>query len=380
MLVTRNFPPLVGGMENVNQQVLRALGADFQVALCGPIGSSKHAESAMLVQEVPVQRLLRFVVEMSWSALKVSWQVRPKVVVAGSGLSAPMAWLAARVSGAKLVVYLHGLDIIAPSLVYQTIWLPFIRACDLVLVNSRNTAELAIAGRISPARIRVLHPGTEIPVLDPQAGLDFRENFGLGERPLLLSVGRLTQRKGLVEFVSNCLPGILVQNPQALLLIIGAEASDALHTRSGSEVDRITSAARELGILKSVRFIGRCDERVLSAAYQAAQVHVFPVLAKRGDVEGFGMVALEAAAHGLQSVAFDVGGVGDAVDGTCSGKLIEAGRYDDFQAAVNELLSTGGCQVKLNDCLAFAANKSWVVFAKRIRQFVSDVVNGKIDE
>ena len=72
-------------------------------------------------------------------------------------------------------------------------------------------------------------------------------------RFVLLSVGRLTRRKGLAEFVANALPAILASCPEAQRVIIGEAASDALHTQAGSERDRIAAAASEAGIESSVR-------------------------------------------------------------------------------------------------------------------------------
>jgi phosphatidylinositol alpha-1,6-mannosyltransferase len=208
LLVTRNFPPLLGGMENVNFRLFEALAERGPAGLCGPAGSSAHAPRAVLVREAPVRPLWRFVAAMAWNAVVAARRLRPALVVAGSGLSAPMAWIAARLSGARLVVYLHGLDIIVEDRLYQRAWVPFLRACDLVLVNSHNTAGLAVGRGIDPARIRVLHPGTEVPRLKDEVRQQERVSLGLGDRPVLLSVGRLTRRKGLREFVQLALPAI----------------------------------------------------------------------------------------------------------------------------------------------------------------------------
>jgi phosphatidylinositol alpha-1,6-mannosyltransferase len=281
-----------------------------------------------------------------------------------------MAWAAARLTGARLAVYLHGLDIIAPSRVYQSLWLPFIRACDLILVNSTNTAKLAIARGADGARVQVLHPGTEVPELDAASGLEFRKAFGLADRPILLSVGRLTRRKGLAEFVAQALPLIVALHAEAVLLIVGEEASDALHRPAGSERERIAAAAKAANVESSVMFIGRRDDAGLRAAYQAAQVHVFPVLEQPGDVEGFGMVALEAAAHGLRTVAFAVGGVPDAVNDPDTGKLVPPGAYQLMADAIASALSSPQTDAARERARSFAVAKDWAAFGKRLRSLV----------
>jgi phosphatidylinositol alpha-1,6-mannosyltransferase len=367
LLVTRNFPPLLGGMEKVNQHLLEALQPSWRIALCGPSGCSEFAPPNTEVRQVRAKPLPLFLASTLSSTLLLGWKCRPAWVIAGSGLTAPIAWLAARCAGGKAAVYLHGLDIVVPSRLYQWLWLPFIRRCDLALVNSANTGRLAEQRGVRPDRLQVLHPGTDLPVLNPTAALDFRKQHNLGCRPLLLSAGRLTQRKGLAEFVARTFPAIVAHDPSVLLLVIGDEASDALRTRSGSERERILAAARQSGVDQNLRFFGRCNEVTLSAAYQAADLHIFPVLELPGDVEGFGMVALEAAAHGLPTVAFDVGGVADAVQDGKTGTLVNSGDYDGLRVAVLKHMGQSGNEAMALTCRAFAAGKAWPVFGERLR-------------
>ena len=229
LLVTRNFPPLLGGMEKVNQHLLAALQPAWRIALCGPAGCAEHAPPTTEVKESRVNPLPVFLAAALWRAMGLARRRKPEWVIAGSGLTAPIAWLAARCVGARVVVYLHGLDLVVPSRLYQWLWLPFIRHCDMALVNSANTAGAAISRGVRSDKLRVLHPGTEIPPLNAEAARDFRTRLCLGDGLLLLSVGRLTQRKGLAEFAANALPAIVSRRPDALLIVVGGEASDALH-------------------------------------------------------------------------------------------------------------------------------------------------------
>lgn len=367
LLVTRNFPPLLGGMEKVNQHLLAALQPIWRTALCGPAGCDDHVESQTEVRQSRVKPLPTFLAATLWRAIRLAWRRKPEWIIAGSGLTAPIAWLAGRCVGARVAVYLHGLDIVAPSRAYQWLWLPFIRRCDIALVNSANTAQLAQSRGVRSDKLHVLHPGTDLPALDAEAAHRFREHHGFGQRPLLLSVGRLTQRKGLAEFVVQALPEIISRHPDVMLVVIGSEASDALHARTGSERERILAAARSAGTEQNVRFLGRCDEATLGAAYQAANLHVFPVLELPGDVEGFGMVALEAAAHGLPTVAFAVGGVPDAMQAGRTGTLVEPGNYVDLGSAVTRRLAQARDGAAVSACRDFAAGKAWPVFGERLR-------------
>jgi phosphatidylinositol alpha-1,6-mannosyltransferase len=183
----------------------------------------------------------------------------------------------------------------------------------------------------------------------------------------MLSVGRFTRRKGLAEFAERCLPQVLARFPEARLLVVGDEASDALHGATGSERERIQAAARVAGVEQALVFAGRCEQAELDAAYEAAQVHVFPVIAQRGDVEGFGMVALESAAHGLRTVAFAVGGIPDAVADQVTGRLVEAGDYPALAKAVTQTLAAPLDAAGRERCRAFARGKDWTAFGRRLR-------------
>lgn len=370
LLVTRNFPPLVGGMERLNQHLLLSLAPEWQLALCGPRGAAEFATPASHVSEAEIRPLAAFLAWMALRAAKLSLTLKPRLVIAGSGLCAPIAWFAGRLCGGSTAVYLHGLDIIVPNRLYQLAWLPFIRRCDLVIVNSANTSRLAQENGVLASRISILHPGSNIPELSAAAGPAFRSRHRLGDAAILLSVGRLTRRKGLAEFVALGLPAIVAVHPSLVLAIIGEEASDALHGVSGSERARIQASAEAAGVAENVCFLGRCGEDELGEAYQAANCHVFPVLEIAGDVEGFGMVALESAAHGLSTVAFDVGGVSDAVDTDRSGLLAPAGDYTHFSSQVLQILGRQRSAETLEASRVFARTKSWDAFGDQLRKIV----------
>src|SRR5699024_9997553 len=104
--------------------------------------------------------------------------------------------------------------------------------------------------------------------------------------------------KGLLEFVMQALPAIVAARPDTLLLVVGDAPSQAIHASAQSR-QTIQQAANALGLGAHLRFLGRVDDATLASAYRAADVHVFPVRDDPFDPEGFGMVAVEAASHGL---------------------------------------------------------------------------------
>jgi phosphatidylinositol alpha-1,6-mannosyltransferase len=359
-------------MERLNHHVYLALRQRYETAVCGPAGSAAFVTSGDTGKEIAPSPLSRFLAQCQWHAWRMARQRRPEIVYSGSGLTAPAAWMAARSTGARAVSFLHGLDIVADHPIYRAFFLPAIRRCDRLLVNSSHTAGLAKAAGVPAERVRILHPGVTLPDWQKRAvaRATFRERFGLDERPILLCAGRLTMRKGLAPFIRNTLPHVVREIPDTMLVVIGSEPDQALKHRAGI-TQEIKAALRDTALTDHVRLLGGVDDATLSQAYFGADLHVFPVLDLPGDVEGFGMVAVEAAAHGLPTVAFRVGGVIDAVADGKSGWLIPSGDYAGISARIIATLQGDRLASDLMDsCRAHAANFTWDIFSARLLEAI----------
>ncbi len=374
--ITRNLPPLVGGMERLNWHIADELSRHAQVQLIGPSGSASQRPAAVPVTEVPLRPLPRFLLASAWQAVAVARRFQPHIVLAGSGLTAPAAWLAARASGAHAHVYLHGLDAAVQHPAYRTVWHPAIRRMDGVIANSQPTAELARNLGVAAEKIRIVHPGVTLPTApqSPAALQDFRQRHQLGNKRLLLSVGRLTTRKGLREFVQQALPDIVQAAPDTLLAIVGEAPADSLHASVQTRAS-IQAVADAAGIGQHLRFLGVItDPQELACAYESATLHIFPVRELPGDPEGFGMVAIEAAAHGLPTVAFATGGIVDAVAEGQSGRLIAPGDYLSLAQAALQMLADGpgAWQTRTS---AFAAQFAWPVLGQKLWHMLAKDTN-----
>ncbi len=367
ILISRNLPPLRGGMERLNLHMALGLADDFHVVILGPRGARAALPSTIDVRECGNGRLASFLLSACVQALLVAIRSSPAWVVAGSGLTAPLAWLAARVSRARAAIYVHGLDIVVQHPLYRALWLPFVRRMDVCIANSSNTARLAREVGVPEQRIAVIHPGTALPEVMPSADVvaDFRQKHALEGRRVLLSVGRMTARKGLREFVLRSLPTILRVHPNALLMVVGDEAPDALAGSAQGAWSRLLAEAGAAGLAGALTHLGPVDDEQLAVAYACSDVHVFPVRELPGDVEGFGMVAIEAAAHGLPTVAFAVGGVPDAVADRVTGHLVNAGDYDAFASHVIKILN--GDRGRADVLVAHARAFTWTEFNRRMR-------------
>lgn len=366
LIVTRNLPPLVGGMERLNWHIADELSRHAEVHVIGPTGAAALRPERVQLTEVPLRPLSKFLLASALKAITVARRIEPDVILAGSGLTAPAALMAARATGARAAVYLHGLDVAVRHPIYRALWHPAIRRMDTVIANSRPTAELAKHIGVDASKTHIVHPGVQLPTESQSADAlqNFRQRYNLGNARLLLSVGRLAARKGLREFVANALPEIVRNAPDVLLVIVGDTPSDALAAETQDPAS-IQNTADVAGIGQHLRFLGRISERDLPCAYECAAVHIFPVRDIPGDPEGFGMVAIEAAAHGLPTVAFASGGIIDAVAPGESGQLVKPGDYAALVQAVLEILMDGQEPLK-NRANTFAQRFAWPKFGQQM--------------
>lgn len=376
LLVTRNFPPLIGGMERLIYHVYLELLPEFDVWVVGPQGCRDYLEPGTRVSTFPPSPALKFLICCLRETVKAAGTFAPDLFFCGSGVVAPAAILARkRTTSAAVAAYLHGLDVAARNLAYRMAFIPTIRSANAVIANSAFTATLAEGIGMDKEKIFKLNPGVTRPSVNAKKAADFRSRIGAGTRPLLLYVGRLTERKGLAPFVEHCLPEIVKSVPQVLLAVIGGEAKQALNYSTGV-AQRVMDIAAVKGVAGNIKMLGEVSDvglsEDLSAAYAASQLLVFPVLDRPGDVEGFGMVAIEAAAHGLPTIAFGVGGVPDAVSDGVSGYLVNPGDYEKMTRMILQHLTQStahGRQMREN-CLEFANRFSWDRFGSRLREIV----------
>ncbi len=375
LLITRNFPPLVGGMERLVFNIHKELSKKYTCDIVGPKGCSAALSSNQNIYECRISPvsvfLLSALLKSTWAAIRNSYSL----CIAGSGVTAWIAILACKLRKIPCVTFIHGLDLIVDNRLYQVMFMPAIRHSDIVIANSQNTAYLAEKSGISPQKLIILHPGVELPDYSKNQAC-FRSRYKLDGNKVLLSVGRLIPRKGLAEFIEYSLTAIIKECPEAILVIIGTEPENALH-QTDSVLAAIHQAINSTRLEEHVMMLGRVDDDMLNAAYRESDVFVFPLLEVVGDVEGFGMVAVEAASHGLPTVAFSVGGAPDAIADGKSGFLVTPGDYPGLSRKITGILNDEFATLTPTACRDHAARFHWDLFGDRLHEIIKHLVERK---
>lgn len=360
LIVTRNLPPLIGGMERLNWHIADELSKEHDVLLLSHKKAREKAPDQCTFFGVLITPLPLFLILVFIKTFLICLMKKPDILFAGSGVTAPIVVFWAKIFRKKSIVYIHGLDIATNHWLYNFLWIPMIRDANRIIANSTPTQDICLKKGIRAEKLSIIYPGVTYPPLPNNNHIieSIKKKYNLYDKKILISVGRLTQRKGLNEFVDLALPKIVQNVPNTLLVVVGDTPYQSLNKNLQSK-ELILKTAEKHRISNNILFVGNInDDQLLSSWYYLADLHVFPVKHIPDDPEGFGMVAIEAAAHGTPTVAFLTGGIVDAVNNGKTGKLIDIGRYDLISDDIIFHLKAPHL-FQINQCEEFAMQFSW---------------------
>lgn len=245
--------------------------------------------------------------------------------------------------------YVHGEDVNTASQSREHAFLVrrVLRHARWSVANSQNSRRLLMEQWGLPAnRVCVLNPGVDTTRFVPQpVSSSIRRQLGWGERPVLLTVGRLQKRKGQDQMI-RALPRIRETVPHVLYSIVGA----------GEERGSLEKLVRQLDLENHVEFRGEPADDELIACYQQCDLFALPNREINGDIEGFGMVLLEAQACGRPVLAGASGGTAETMQVPTTGRVVPCETPDKLAEVVAELLANE----PLRKAMGKAA-REWVV-------------------
>jgi phosphatidylinositol alpha-1,6-mannosyltransferase len=278
---------------------------------------------------------------------------------------APLRWLG-RGGRLRIISYAHGEEITACAASGQLRRIMHLahRQCDLMIANSRNTVRL-LEGHIDPAKVRVVHPGVDVgEFADARGrGARWRAGRGLGDRLLVATLGRLDPRKNhaaVIEAVAALAPRFA-----NLSYIVAGE---------GRQKTALMELAKQRGVAERVHFLGGVGDADRVAILGACDLLAMPALRDGTDVEGFGMVFLEAGACGRPVLAGREGGQAEAVIDGQTGLVVDGSRPQQVAEALSRLLADAGLRRRLGQAgMAHAAGFDWPQVVQRIVDLVESI-------
>ena len=193
---------------------------------------------------------------------------------------------------------------------------------------TRNAISKSVTKVAAQSMVKIA-PGIDTDHFSPQDARELRNELGLSEKKVIVSVGRLVHRKGQ-DVLIEAMPAIIKDVPDAHLLMIG----------EGPYRGYLENRVKALGIQESVTFIGRIQYVDLPMYLCVGDLFVMPSRSRLAglEVEGLGIVYLEASACGLPVIAGDSGGAPDAVLEGQTGLVVDGTQNSEVASAVVELL------------------------------------------
>lgn len=348
LVITWNFPPRLGGMENLIAGLCHNLKKTHPLFVITSSTSTTASQESWIFR-AKWRGLVPFLVYALCKGSLLLWrEPEIKLALGGSALVTPLIVFLASIFRKKAVVHVHGSDLVYRNVFYQVFFVRWLRSCDQIVANSRYTAGLAEGKGVKKNRISVIPPAVDVEVVVPRDGREIKKRMGLEGRKVLLYVGRLARRKGVKEFVEKSLPKIISEVPEVCFVVVGENPTESL-IHHGDMMGDLQAFVREVGLQNHVRLLGWLSDEDLAKIYQACDLVVLPVLPLRDDVEGFGIVLLEAAAAGKPCVATRVGGIPDALEDGKSGILLDPGNYKLMSQTIVRLLGDDRSRIDLGE-------------------------------
>jgi len=358
LLVTNDLGPRAGGIETFIHGLLHEISAlpgnevtiytshqdgheQFDADLKARYGIDIYRDKSKML--LPTPRVNR--------AVKKIAQERDLTTI-WFGALAPLGWMSGtlRRGGAERIVALtHGHEVWWSKLwLFSSLIRRMTKEIDIVTyLGSFTRSAMAPALNRSVELVRIA-PGIDVEHFSPQNSREeIRRKFSLGERPIIISVGRLVPRKGQDRLI-EALPQIVQAIPDVLLLIVGI----------GKYEKKLRALVAKNAMESHVIFVGRISYSELPSYLSAADLFAMPSRSRYFglEVEGLGIVYLEASACGLPVLVGNSGGAPDAVLEGETGRVVDGRDVDAISSALIEMLSDPAALKKMG-----ARGREWAL-------------------
>jgi phosphatidylinositol alpha-1,6-mannosyltransferase len=270
------------------------------------------------------------------------------------------AWMSRRLGGPRYTCWAHGEDLALAKGSRELAMLTnrVYRGASVAIANSRNTASILHDMGIAPHHVRIVYPGVDIRRFSPTVdGTDVRRQYAPNGETLLLSVGRLQRRKGH-DTTIRALAGLSKRSRHVRYVIAG----------NGEERGYLEQLAADLGVRDSVIFAGEISADLLPSLYRACDIFVLPNRVEQGDIEGFGIVFLEAASSGKPAIGGNSGGVPEAIEDGVTGLLVSGPDPAELGQTIERLMNDSNARERMGHDGRQRAQRSftWDIAAQKI--------------
>ncbi len=375
LLISEIFPPTNGGSGRWFWEIYRKLPIDKVHFAVGKAKGDKEFDEK---HAIPIARLnlsssnwgllsikgISFYIRKIFQIIKLVKANNIEVVHCGRCLpEGIIALTIKKLLGTNYLCYIHGEDIqsASTSREFSLLVKSVLKNSSKLISNSQNTAGLLKEKwHISEEKISVMYPGVDTNKFYPKEyDQNTRKKLSWDNKLVVLTVGRLQKRKGHDIMLQTILK-LKNTQPNILYSIIG----------SGQEEENLKKLARELNLTQHVQFLGEVSEETMIECFQQCNLFILPNRTVDGDIEGFGIVLLEAQACGKIVIAGNSGGTRETMIHDTTGFIVDCTTPDKIIDLLNKILT----DESLNKKMGLAGRKhmiehfDWKPLAEKARK------------
>ena len=351
LIITRSFPPQLGGMQSLMWGLSRELSknfmikvfadyieghkefdeqASFSIERVGGIKLLRKYRKAQLINEFIKENKIEGIIADHWKSLELIKTSKKKYCLIHS----------------KEINHLKGSS-------QNKRVVDVLNNVEKVIANSEYTKNLAIKNGVNEEKIIVINPG-----IDPVKEIDKKtlekvESLLKIKTPRLITVSRFDKRKNH-EKVIMAVRNLKQIYPNIVYICVGY----------GEEEENIKKLVKELDLEAQVMFFKDISNDLKNALVAKSDIFVMPSIIHKKSVEGFGIAYVEAAQYGIPSLGGKDGGAADAIDHEKTGLICDGNNLDDIYSSINKMLE----------------NKKYLEYGKNAKEFVNKFQWSKIIE
>jgi len=351
LIITRSFPPELGGMQSLMWGLSRELSknfmikvfadhieghkefdeqASFSIERVGGIKLLRKYRKAQLINEFIKVNKIEGIIADHWKSLELIKTSKKKYcLIHSKEINHPMG----SVQNKRIISVLNNVD--------------------KVIANSQFTKNLAIENGVNANKVIVINPGVDPAEEINKKILDKVESILKVKNPRLITVSRFDKRKNH-EKVVMAVRNLKQIYPDIVYICIGY----------GEEEENIKKLVKELDLEAQVMFFKDISNDLKNALIVKSNIFVMPSIIHKKSVEGFGIAYVEAAQYGIPSIGGKDGGAADAIDHEKTGLICDGNNLDDIYSSINSMFE----------------NKKYLEYGKNAKEFVNKFQWSKIIE
>ena len=325
LIITRSFPPEIGGMQNLIWGLTNELSKNFMIKVfadyyenhktfdeqvsfsierVGGIKLLRKYRKAQLINEFIKENRVMGVIADHWKSLELIKTNKKKICL------------------------IHGKEINhEKGTNLNKRLLEILNNVEMVVANSQYTRELAIKCGVDKSKIIVINPGVGLIQELNKKMLDKVENLLKHKSPRLITVSRFDKRKNH-EKVIMALRNLKQIYPSIIYICIGY----------GDEEKNIKKLVEQLDLKEQVMFFKDISNELKSSLLAKSNIFVMPSIIHKKSVEGFGIAYIEAAQYGVPSLGGKDGGAADAIEHQKTGLICDGNELDEVYSSINSML------------------------------------------